>query len=279
MIRIRLLILILFLHGCAATPAIYTMPPAEVEAARSDIHTVGVVLRPSPGEQVVAMPARGAGEGLVRGAAIGAALPAVVGFVSPVPGGAALGVVLAPVGLVAGGVYGAVAALPPEVIDTAEQVLQQAVDRQDRDSLLELFQNEVQRLGNERTVHLFLPVDAQDAETLERNAFAPEACTVPPIDTLLEIRIERAGLIGAYRINPPVDVFVQMSARLIRIRDDQELLHEIVVCKSDEEKTLMEWSADGGHAFVEEFKGCAPELAEKIVDDLFLLYPGAIERN
>jgi pheromone shutdown protein TraB len=98
-------------------------------------------------------------------------------------------------------------------------------------------------------------------------------------DTILEIRIDKAGLNAIYSIDPPIEVFVKTSVRLIRTRDGQELLKDIIVCRSDEEKRINDWIKDGGESLTEEFKGCVPEVAEKIIDDFFLVYPICRDRN
>jgi hypothetical protein len=51
------------------------------------------------------------------------------------------------------------------------------------------------------------------------------------------------------------------------------MVSETFFCASEKERTYTEWSQNEGRLFVDEFISCIPELAEKIVDDFFLVYP------
>ena len=131
--RLRLLYLLIFLLwcwaslfiGCSATPRIYTMPPRELENIRAGVGTVGVVLVEAPAESEVLMPAKGSWGGAQRGVVVGARLPVLIGFVSPIPGGTALGIMVAPFTALFGGVYGAVTAPSVREVEAAEKTLEE----------------------------------------------------------------------------------------------------------------------------------------------------------
>jgi hypothetical protein len=129
--RLRHLYLLIFLlwcwpslfWGCSATPRIYTMPPRELENIRADVGNVGVVLVEAPSESEVLMPAKGFWGGARRGFIVGARLPVLIGFVSPVPGGTLLGIFAAPFTATFGGVYGAITALPAREVEVAGKTI------------------------------------------------------------------------------------------------------------------------------------------------------------
>ena len=249
------------------------MKPSEIEKLRSEITTVGVYISPQIAESEVLLPAKGAWGGSKRGVVVGATLPVMVGLVSPVPGGTALGVLVAPFGALAGGVYGAATALPAEEVEHIEVELALATDRtrqkNHRKTLMEL----LIKLGNANTVITFAawpgpPPDADGSISDTHSQAASRA-----IDTRLDITAEKAGLRGTYSIDPPTDVFLQVRAQLIRLEDDAVLLDERFDCASEEERIFREWGSDGGIQLVKEFEYCIPELAEKIIDDFFSVYP------
>jgi hypothetical protein len=139
------------LAGCSHTPKIYKMPPERVEKIRSDLGAIGVTVSSYPLKRKINKPAKGFIGGAARGLVIGAATPVVVGAVSPIPGGTAMGALLAPYTAAAGVVYGAIKAAPPEEVEKAEAVSDQAIAKLQEMNLRQSFLAEVVKLGKERT--------------------------------------------------------------------------------------------------------------------------------
>jgi hypothetical protein len=137
--------------GCSHTPEIYTLAPHEVERVRSDLETVGVVAAPYRAERKFRLPAKGVVGGAGRGLVVGAALPVVAGAASPIPFGTIIGLLFVPITAPVGMVYGAVKAVPAEEVERAEVAIDQAVDRLEAFDVRGLFQDEIVRLGSERT--------------------------------------------------------------------------------------------------------------------------------
>jgi hypothetical protein len=259
------------LAGCSTAPKIYTMPPIEIETIRADITTVGVILVDAPAESEVLMPAKGFWGGAQRGVIVGARLPILIGFVSPIPGGTLLGIIVAPFTAFFGGVYGALTAPSVQVVEAAEMALENVVAEIRQMDLRTDFINTVVRMGNDRTGKTF--VQFPEPEVTQPNTISlNNPSNLSDIDSILELKIEKTGLRGRYQINPPIDTFVQTKIRLIRTADNSVLLEETLLCLSDEQRTFQEWSRKE-IVFVEEFRSCVPELAEKIIDDFFLVYP------
>jgi hypothetical protein len=91
------------------------------------------------------------------------------------------------------------------------------------------------------------------------------------VDAVLDLSEGRAGLKGEYRIDPPSVAFAETDARL-RSPAGDTLLEETIFC-SGEERSYVEWGAGDGAAFAATMQACVDAIAEKAVDDFFLLYP------
>ena len=259
--------------GCAQTPTIYLMDPASLETVRSGISTIGVSLSPDVSEPDVLLPAKGVWGGIKRGIVFGAALPVMLGFASPVPGGTYIGLLASPFGAIVGGIYGVSTAVPAEEVERAEAMLEIATDKLRQMDLREKFVNRVIDLGNAQTTIQFVAWPEAAAAPLAEEMTKPSNQAVKSIDARLAISVEETGLRGNYRIDPPMDTFINIHVQLIRSGDSAILLDEHFTCASDEERTFADWADHEGSDLVDEFKICVPELAEKIIDDFFLVYP------
>jgi hypothetical protein len=266
---IPLLVLLLALHGCAQTPAIYTMQPSALETIRAEISTVGVYLSPERPETEVLLPAKGVWGGLKRGIVVGASLPVMIGFVSPIPGGTVLGLLVSPFGALIGGFYGVFTAIPAEEVEHAEVILAIATEKIRQRGLSDRFIENIIDLGHARTRLNFVALPEAHASSLANPPHPP----MESIDVRLQIQVQKTGLNGMYSIDPSTDTFVQVHVQLVRLRDNTILLEEHFTCASDEERTFNDWADQSGADLIDEFQDCVPELAEKIVDDFFRVYP------
>jgi len=266
-------VVVLGLTGCSSrTPNIYKMDPGNVERIRSSIGRVGVTISSYPVERDLKKPAKGITGGAARGFVVGASTPVVIGAVAPVPGGTFIGLLIAPFTAVVGGVYGATKGVPPEVIEEAQAALDQAIDRLKKMNLRRTFIKDVVTLGEKRTGLEFVklsesgPKDPKEVVRYDQMKFRD-------IDNVLELRIEEAGLQGPYSFDPPSFAFIKVLFQLVRAEDNEILIDETLFCVSEIDRKYVEWSENEGQFFVDEFVACIPEIAEKIVDDFFLVYP------
>jgi hypothetical protein len=247
------------------------MAPDVVEKVRSNMGNVGVVIAPYSAERNFRMPAKGVVGGAGRGLVVGAALPVVAGAASPIPGGTIIGLLFVPITAPVGMVYGAVKAVPAKEVEKAEVAIDQAADRLEAFDAQGLFQNEIVRLGSERTGLKFIAVPGIGPKDL-KEFVAYDQLDIPGIDTVLELRLEEGGLWGLYTIDPSSSAFFEIRVRLIRKQDNDVLLEDTVECKSEERK-YTEWAENQGQDFYDDMISCIPLLAEKVVDDFFLVYP------
>jgi hypothetical protein len=258
--------------GCSHTPKIYKMPPERVEGIRSDLGAVGVTISSYPLKRKIIKPAKGVLGGAARGVVIGAAMPVAIGAVSPVPGGTAMGALISPYTAAAGMVYGAIKAVPPAEVKKAEAASDRAIARLQEMNLRQSFMAEVVKLGKERTDLMFVPLSDMGPRH-PKEVVQYSQMDIPGIYYILELRPQSAGLRGVYSINPPSTAFMEVTARLIRKQNNEVVISEKFICASEVERTYAEWAENDGQLFIDEFLCCLPELAEKIVDDLFLVYP------
>lgn len=266
-------VVVLGLTGCSSrTPKIYKMYPGNLERIRYNIGRVGVTISSYPVKRDIKKPAKGITGGMARGIVVGASTPVVIGAIAPVPGGTFIGLLIAPFTAVAGGVYGATKGVPPEDIEKAQAALDQAIDRLKSMNLRQTFINEVVKLGKNRTGREFVklpesgPKDPNEAVRYDQMKFRD-------IDNVLELRIEEAGLLGPYTFDPPSFAFIEVLVQLVQVEDNEILIDETLFCVSEVDRKYIDWAENEGQFFVDEFVGCIPEIAEKIVDDFFLVYP------
>lgn len=254
------------------TPPIYTMPPQQLEQLRSELGTIGVAVSPRAGKQKILMPAKGPWGGFVRGLAAGATFPVAIGFVSPIPGGTLLGILVAPITTVAGGVYGAATAAPAEEVEQAEAEIHLAEQTLRDMGLDRVLMTRLIDLGRKNTKLSFVPLPDAELPGPEETA-RYDQLDLSGATSVLEIRSNKIGLRGFYGINPQTSVFIELDVRLIRLSDKQILLTEFPSCSSVGKRKYVQWAEQEGQLIVAEITTCLSELAEKIIDDFFLVYP------
>jgi hypothetical protein len=139
-------------------------------------------------------------------------------------------------------------------------------------NLRQTFIKEVVALGEKRTGLEFVklpesgPKDPNEVVRYDQMKFQD-------IDNVLGLRIEEAGLLGPYTFNPPSKAFIKVLVQLVQAEDNQILINETLFCVSEVDRKYIDWAENEGQFFVDEFVACIPEIAEKIVDDFFLVYP------
>ncbi len=258
------------LGACANTPQTYEMSEQELVTLRSDLGKIGVVMSQYPAKLKFATPARGGGGGAGKGFVAGFTLPILIGFVAPVPGGTLVGVIVAPFTGFYGAFTGAGRARSAEDVDRASDGIRSALARLQRQHVAELSLEGFVSIGEQRTPYVFEALP--DIGPQERGHEPIYADLVPDdIDTVLEIRTERAGLWGMYDVDPPSVAFIDVRVNLIRVHDNKNLVEDDVTCMG-EKRSYDEWGDDNGMLFYNEMLACIPRLQEKIIDDLFLVY-------
>jgi len=240
--------------GCAHAPPPRPFRPTLSEEVRTTLETIGVV-----SANVILGPQF---KGGTRGRLHGAAKGALCGFTLCFAGGGGgdplgtlvVAAVSGPIGL---GV-GAFMAESGSKVKKAEAALNKAVGEL---NVQETFRDRVLRVARDQTSHNFVLLQDQ----------APYSSLADKgVDTVLEIGVVRLILEEVEGINPPLALVMSATARLVKVSDETELYLYTLVYHSRKRK-LTDWAADDAQPLREEVDRAYQGLAERIVDDLFLL--------
>ena len=249
--------------GCATSKP-YSLPSPPSEVVRAKLGTIGVAsARFLPKLEMDKPMGKISGSG--QGALDGAGLMISGGLGTGDPLGFLLGVVLAPVGAVVGSVVGAVKGESSEHLKEAEDAINKAISEL---KIQATIRDYVLRAAKQQTEYNFVDIEEQGPETPERkmdyNFLANRG-----INTVLEITVPAFGLIGK-GINPPLVFFMTLHTKLVRTTDGS-VIHEQKLIYSRPGPTFTAWTANGGKPFRDEFRRCYQSLAEKVVEEVFLL--------
>jgi len=250
-----LAVTILIAHsGCttavAVDPRRFRLPPPPSEATRSQFGVVRISAGSSAADLKFVGPAKGAGEGAMRGSMLGGLGPIVLGAQLG-PGGVMAGILLAPVGAVVGAVAGAVRAEPTATVEEKEAAVRKT-------------------LGELKIQEEFLGCVTRALRAASPQIAVADSGTESP-STILEVAIEMFGLDAGCCINPPLTYVVAEHTRLIRGSDGAELYSHWLTYRG-RTRPLDEWVAQDGTLLKEEAGRVCISLAEWLVDEVFLLY-------
>ncbi len=275
------LTLFLIQSGCATSPRVAALPSEDIRKSRG---TIGVVSAQATPKVRFLAPTRVKGAGAAAGRTAGGALGGLWGGCGQVILGT-LETIIVPIltwyGCVAvtpfvavgGALIGGagsdaakanraakakhkaeVKELRP-IIDAALDAV--ATDTPLRDGLIEQAQA--------RTHHAFVSVPASDRKRPDKRAHYG-SLESEGIDTVLEVSVPRLDFAVDYAFA------LTAQARLIRVRDNAEL-YTGTYTFGQGARWISQWTADGGDKLSSALASAYQGLAEKIVDDLFLLQP------
>ena len=250
------LVAVPLLSGCAGVSSFHLSPPP-TERSRSQMRSVQLIDGPSDTRIVFSGPADGALEGAWRGARAGflttLAVGASVGSGGQYAALAGLGVMaLAPVGALLGASIGAGKAEPAAKVKETETVIREVLLEW---NVRERFRECVGSALRERAPHIVLA--ASESE---------------PAEAILEITVEGAGLSGDTRlINPPLSVVLTERTRILRAANGPELYTHTLNWRG-QLRPLDEWVAHNGALVKTDVERACRDVAEALVDEIFLLY-------
>lgn len=93
-----------------------------------------------------------------------------------------------------------------------------------------------------------------------------------PASTILDVVVEQVGLVGEdVLINPPLSFVLTERTRLIRASDGTELYGHWLTYRG-RPRPLEDWFVQNSMLLREETERACRELAERLVDEVFLLY-------
>lgn len=269
--------LLVILFGCAHIPTKIATPSSEQN--NGDLGTIAIVTARFSPEVKLQKPmgkVGGAGAGgLVGAAAAGGTVLYVASCAGPVgilllayPPVTAVAAGITGAGALIGGVVGATKGESSKKMKETKNTLNKALPEF---NIQEKIVEEFLKIAHERTRHHFISLDhkgpATPDEKVNYHFLINEG-----IDTALEISPLKFGLVGKeINVNPPLSFQMKIRARLVRVIDSTELYAHIFKYESGHKK-FIDWSADNGQPFKEEFNQGIQTLASDIVDDIFLKY-------
>jgi hypothetical protein len=126
------------------------------------------------------------------------------------------------------------------------------------------------RVAREQTRYRFVVLERPSSPALDEEA-SYRSLVSEGIDTILEINVPIVGLGGEPGINPPLAVVMTVRTRLVRVGDVAPIYEATFEYKASA-RTFTEWAVNNAQPFRDGLDHAYQSLAEKIVEELFLLY-------
>ena len=268
---IWIVVLTFVLHaGCAPR---FAVPPAE--DLRAGFGRVGLVMAGFDPDVQILTPAKGAREGVGRGAGWGAArvgreFAQGCGTGDPYAGLVCylLMVPAMVVGAAVGGVVGGAKAQPEEVIIAAEAEIQKAIADL---GITDRFRDELLKTAQEEANATLVPVVGAGPVTPEQKLEYRE-CRSQHVDTVLEVSVLSFGLQdGKLEVNPALGLFFTVRGRLVRVADGEEL-HETTVSYRTPRGTFAQWAENDASRLSAAMEDAYDVLSREIVEEIFLVH-------
>ncbi len=259
------IIISLSLTGCASTASTqpYALPALLSEDVRARLVKVGIAHAQFQPKTNIRKP-MGKGQGALAGMGGGAAATVAAGASTADPFGLLLGIVLAPVGAVVGGVAGAVQGEPAVRRKEADKTIDRAIAEL---KVQETMSETLVELARRKTSYEFELIEAEDPSG-SRTDYGHRR--EKGLDAIIEIGVTEFGLSGE-GINHPIQFFMDTQVAFKNVPDGKEL-SSFKIRYTGAGHKYVEWAANDGKLFKEEFLGAYRILAGKIIDELFLLY-------
>lgn len=266
------------LAGCA--PEKPLIPPPVSEDLRHRLGVVGVASVTGPTAGELDVPVRGVGAGAARGAGAGAATGAAGGIQLLAGSGTASGmaagggaavalgalIVLIPLGIVVGALVGAATAVPEDTAREIEAILAKVLKET---PIQQRLRQEVVTLAKQETDESVVDLDAFGLVS-ESGVAGYEALRAQGIDTLLEVRASRAGLVGGQGGDPELSLFVESSIRLIDTSSGETLFENQGITHRTAAWRFTEWGAEDAALLRQQLTASFRGVANRIVDTVFL---------
>ena len=234
--------------------------------------TVGVVVRSTPPDVRLRIPAkgwlayagRGAAPSAVSGANIGV-LPIVLCPLYFIPSClAGMGGLV--IGSVVGGIYGVVTAEPFLPVEQSEMVVQAALEDL---NIQEALRDLVVQGGRELTSNSIILLTNQELASAEIQHSYP-ALHINGINTVVDLSEVTVELrVAGSAVNPDRNLAMSVRCRVIRTVDGAEIDSRLVTDESGRSRSVAEWADQNAHVFREEVTQAAQRVARHVVKGLF----------
>lgn len=254
-----------FQIGCATT-----VEEGLDESVRSALGTIGIVSGRFLPNTVLDLPPAGALEGAGRGIRVGAGKGLELGSLGsggdPYGGTIIIAAGLATVGAIIGPFYGVFSAEPEEKVKDAEISLHQALmNLQTQENIREHVLNRAQT----KTQYTILELPEYGPTSIDSEVRYSEL-KQKGITTVLEVQVLDLGIKETeYAFTPPLAMFMQTKARLIRVAEN-EVLHEHIFKYETEPRSYTEWAEDDAKLFREAIHSAYGHMADDIISEVFI---------
>lgn len=183
------------------------------------------------------------------------------------PLGFAIGIALVPVVALGGAIYGAVVAESAEAVAEAEAALQKALAEA---KIQEALPDRVYLVARDQTRNPVILLGESGPTARTEGLRHPPSAEAAP-DTFLEVSVTALRFVGN-GINPPLALMMNVETRLVPA-EDRGTHYEAALEYRSRTRKFTEWAADNAQPFREELERAIHSLAERIVEEAFLLYP------
>ncbi|MEN6318412.1 MAG: hypothetical protein ABFD82_06610 [Syntrophaceae bacterium] len=177
----------------------------------------------------------------------------------------AITVSAATIGGLAGAVDGAVKAEPSKKVDEAENIINETVAKL---KIQETLRDRVGKEARKKARGRVTVFEGYGPTSIDQIATYGHLAN-KGIDTILQISVMRFGLIGKWEVNPHLNLEMIVQAKVIRVKDGEEL-HSEIFRYTGGSKLFSEWCVDNARPLHDEFDQCYNVLAENIITTLFL---------
>jgi hypothetical protein len=177
-----------------------------------------------------------------------------------------MGIALVPVFALGGAIYGAVVAESAATVAEAEASLSQALTEV---KVQEALRDRVLLVARDQTPHPVILLEETGATARTEGVRDPPSAEGAS-DTFLEVRVAALRFVGG-GINPPLALVMNVETRLVSA-EDRGTLYEATLEYRSRTRKFTEWAADNAQPFREELERAVHSLAERIVEEVFLLY-------
>jgi hypothetical protein len=268
-LQISIALLIIHLGYAERIQALPQLPQPPSKELRAHLGTIGVVSVQFAPEVKMLTPAKGWASGAAKGA-----VQTEGKLMNATSAGRELGViccvVLTPFALCGGALSGAAKAPPAAEVKEMQEELNKDIPA--NIEIQEKMRAQFLQVAREETYYAIVLLE-------DRGPLAPDeklsydSLAGHDIDTVLEIGVLNFGLKGNWmEINPPLTFFMTLRTRLIRIAGGEVVYAATLRYESVTNHTFDVWAANDAQLLKEEFSPCYASLAEKIVEEVFLLY-------
>lgn len=254
-------------------PAVLPLPPGE--SVRSEFGRVAVTYAVGPACETLQTPPRGTCDGMVRGSLLGMLVDAEVTLVFAgagagggiggliwIAGSLGAGVACLPLAALTGAIYGGVKTPPREQVEAGTAILRSVLAEAD--------------LG--RKIALAI-ARSRGFRTDARLEFIEQGADRSGFDTVLVVDTPQTALAGPFGIDPLLRLGVRVHASLTRIKTSR-ILHRLdLVSLKPGGLLFLEWAAAGGAPLRTELDEASTELADRFVDEFFLLHLVPLDRT